>query len=277
MSANKEELIEDNATSTLQWFREFVESQQSDEGDTNFSLKDVEDIDTARENSALTHKCLGGPTDTDIANAPEWDQHLLEMHRKVSDPDGPTDKQLVSISDSATPEFVKTRIRDTLLSGTLFSDFDTVSASDRNQLREYMLETLTQDGWTIDGLADQLQQIDGLEDRDKAETIARTESSAVINTSRENGYKEQGKGDGKFYWTGAEPGDRRQTEACEWLIRKTNPFHGGTPVSLERLRELVEEAPEHDEDMQDNLARPEVWVVHPNERSTFAKAPDAGI
>ena len=109
---------------------------------------------------------------------------------------------------------------------------------------------------------------------DEARTIARTETASVLNSSREDGYVEQGVADDDlFYWTGAEPGDSRQTEACEWLIEKTNPFHGGNPVSLERLRELVAEAPTHDPDMQDDLARPENWVIHPNERSTFAKAP----
>jgi len=110
-------------------------------------------------------------------------------------------------------------------------------------------------------------------DRDDAETIARTESSAVLNSAREIGYEERGEGDALFYWSGAEPGDDRQTEACRWLIEKTNPFHGGEPVPLQELRELVDEAPEHDDDMDNALARPDSWIVHPNERSTFVKAP----
>jgi len=100
--------------------------------------------------------------------------------------------------------------------------------------------------------------------RDDAERIARTESSAVLNSAREDGYQERGEADdGLFYWTGAEPGDDRQTDACEWLIETTNPFH----------QELVDEAPSHDDDMENTLARPGSWVVHPNERSTFAQAP----
>jgi hypothetical protein len=110
-------------------------------------------------------------------------------------------------------------------------------------------------------------------DREDAERIARTESSAALNKARELGYEDRGEDDALFYWTGADPGDSRQTEACEWLIRETNPFHGGDPVALKELRELVEEAPQHDEDMRNDLARPGSWVVHPNERSTFAKAP----
>jgi hypothetical protein len=136
------------------------------------------------------------------------------------------------------------------------------------QLREYMRETLTSDGWTIDGLADQLEQLDEITDAARAETIARTETASVLNTAREAGYEERGD-DNRFYWSGNLDG--RQTEACEWLIRETNPNYGGDPVALGELRELVEEAPTHDDDMDDNLARPDDWVVHPQERKTFVR------
>jgi len=42
---------------------------------------------------------------------------------------------------------------------------------------------------------------------------------------------------------------------------------------MHELKDLIEEAPEHDDDMRDNMARPDSFVVHINERSTFAKAP----
>jgi len=44
---------------------------------------------------------------------------------------------------------------------------------------------------------------------------------------------------------------------------------------MEELKDLIEEAPTHDPEMQDNLARPDNFVVHPNERKTFVKAPDS--
>jgi len=93
-----------------------------------------------------------------------------------------------------------------------------------------------------------------------------------LNSAREDGYQEQGLADdSKFYWSN--PVDNRTTEACEWLTEKTNPFKNGEPVSLEKLKELIEEAPEHDDQMQDDLARPENYVIHPNERSTWARVP----
>jgi hypothetical protein len=99
--------------------------------------------------------------------------------------------------------------------------------------------------------------------------IARSETASIVNTAREEGYKETGMGDEQFYWVGGT--DDRTTEACNWLMDQTNPNHGGTPVSLDELKSLIEEAPTHDPEMQDNLARPEDFVVHPNERKTFVR------
>jgi hypothetical protein len=76
----------------------------------------------------------------------------------------------------------------------------------------------------------------------------------------------------KFYWVGqTKAEDNRTTEACDWLIKKTNPNHGGNPVPLDELKELIKEAPTHDSEMQNNLARPDNFVVHPNERKTFVR------
>ena len=46
---------------------------------------------------------------------------------------------------------------------------------------------------------------------------------------------------------------------------------GGSPVPMGELKELIAEAPEHDDEMQDDLARPDNFVVHPNERKTFVR------
>jgi len=224
------------------------------------------------------HRCLGGVTDDDLAGAPDFDRPLLEMYRGVTDPEAATDRTLVSFAESSTPEFVLERIQEAIRDGAMFTDFDGIPSDRLFDLREQMAESLTvDDGFTMDSIADSLLEFSDALDRDDAERIARTESSAILNRAREIGYEEQGAGDRTFYWTGAEPGDERQTEACEWLIRETNPFHGGDPVPMDELRDLVAEAPEHDDDMRDNLARPDSWVVHPNERSTFALAPEAGI
>lgn len=219
-----------------------------------------------------------GIHDRDISHAPEWDRHLLKMHRAASDPETPTDRALVQYTDDATPEFVLERIREAIRSGALFSDFDGIPSDKLMDLRQEFADSLTADkGFSLDSLTDNLMDFEPDLTRDDAQRIARTESKAVLNTAREEGYKEKGDGDRKFYWSGAPLGDPRQTEACAWLIRQTNPFEGGDPVPMDELREMVGDAPEHDDEMDDNLARPDNWVVHPNERSSFVLAPEAGV
>lgn len=232
-----------------------------------------------RAGGSTGNRRLGeGITDDDLSAAPEWDRPLLEMHRTVSDPETPTDRALVSFAESATPEFVLERIREAIMSGAMFSEFDDIPSSRLMDLREEMADSLTVDtGFTLNSVTENLMEFEPGLDRDEAERVARTESSAVLNKAREIGYEESGDADRRFYWSGADPGDARQTDACEWLIRETNPFHGGDPVPMDELREMVEEAPTHDPEMDDNLARPDSWVVHPNERSTFVLAPEHGV
>jgi hypothetical protein len=155
----------------------------------------------------------------------------------------------------------------------LFEQIDSLPSGARHELRTTLMESLEQDGWTIDGITEDIQNVANISQSD-AETIARTEVASTVNTAREEGYKETGMAEGEqFYWTGATQAEQpdRTTDACDWLIQKTNPNHGGTPVSLSRLKELIAEAPTHDDDMQDDLARPENFIVHPQERKTFSR------
>jgi hypothetical protein len=236
---------------------------------------DEDQLSAAEGDTGNRNRCLGeGITDADLANAPEWDRPLLEMHRKVSDPDSPTDRNLVSFAESATPEFVLERIREAIMSGAMYSDFEEVPSDRLMEMRQEMADSLTVDtGFTLDSITENLMEFEDSLSREEAERIARTESSATLNKAREIAYEEKGDADGLFYWSGAEPGSERQTEACEWLIRQTNPNHGGEPVPLHELKDMIEEAPEHDDDMADNMARPDSFIVHINERSSFVKAP----
>jgi len=234
-------------------------------------------FDRARENAALSgetdFRCLGeGVTDDDLAHAPEWDRPLLEMFRGVSDPDADMGRTLVSFAASDTPEFVLERIREAIMGGATFAQFDGIDDGRIMDFRQEFADALGTDDFTLDSLTDNLMDFADLS-RDDAERIARTESSAALNKARELGYEQRGEGDELFYWTGADPGDARQTEACEWLIRQTNPFHGGDPVPMNELRDMLTDAAEQDDDIPTSMVRADSWVIHINERSTFAKAP----
>ncbi len=207
--------------------------------------------------------------DTDFSHTPEWDAHFLELHSRVWAED--SDKHLLQFTDSQTPEFVKELLTKAIRSGAVFSEFAEIPSGQLMQLRNYLVEELDDGNWNIDGIANRIQDLEGADlSFDEAQTIARTETASTVNTAREIGYEERGQGDAKFKWVGVFD-DGRTTDACQWLLSQTNPNHGGDPVSLEKLKELIEEAPEHDDEMQDDLARPENYVVHPNERKTYVR------
>ena len=240
---------------------------------TKIDSVDVKELSTARGAGDTDFRCLGeGVTDQELAHAPEWDRPLLEMYRGVTDPDSDPNRALVDFSASGTPEFVLERIREAIMGGALFSDFEDIPSSELMDFRQTFADAVGTDNFTLDSVTNAVMDFGDI-DRQRAERIARTETSAVLNSAREDGYQERGEDDALFYWTGASPGDDRQTEACEWLIRQTNPFEGGTPRPMDELRGMLNEAWTHDDEMDTNMARPESWVVHINERSTFSKAP----
>ena len=217
---------------------------------------------------ALKHLSL------DTSKYEPWEAEYLDLHQRVFEAE--QDRQLFNFTERAMPEFIKERLRDVILSGeAVFSQFDTLDSDKLQAFRTQLADGLTQDGWTIDDITGRITDIDSAITRNQAETIARTEVASAVNTAREEGYEETGMAEGeKFYWTGATQAEQpdRTTDACDWLIQKTNPNHGGEPVSMDRLKELIDEAPTHDDNMDDNLARPENFIVHPQERKTWVRA-----
>lgn len=203
--------------------------------------------------------------------AADWDKPLLEAHAKIFHRDA--GDKILGFTSGSTPDFIKSRIRDSVFSGAIFNSFDSIPSARREEFKQSFADTLTSDEWTIDDVTDMVTSFDPSLDRNEAEAIARTETASIVNTAREEGYQEMGQGGDRFYWTGVL--DDRTTDACEWLINETNPNKGGTPVSMAELKELIEEAPTHDEQMEDGLARPDDFVVHPNERKTFVRYVDA--
>jgi hypothetical protein len=207
----------------------------------------------------------GGRDFRHLSGTPQWDEHFLELYERIWNEGA----ELSEFFSSETPEFVKQRLKDAIWSGSVFHDIESIPSDQLMQLREFLTEELEDGNWNIDGIANRLQDLEGDLSQERAELIARTETASTVNTAREIGYEERGQEDGLFYWTGAL--DDRTTEACRWLINQTNPNHGGDPVPLEELRDLIEEAPTHDPEMQDDLARPEDYVVHPAERKTWVR------
>jgi len=275
---NGEDLTEDTIGRMAAFERHEDNKEQGEEGEADcgwmmwkawggtegieWAQDKLDEIEEAREAGS-------GTGNLNLEDTPEWDSHFLEMHRRIFESDG--DRELIQFDDTETPEFVKARLKDAIRSGAVFSEFADIPSSQLMQLREFLTEELEDERWNIDGIANRIQDLPDTDlSFDQAQTIARTETASTVNTAREIGYKERGQDDDVFKWVGVYS-DGRTTTACQWLLEQTNPKHGGTPVTLDKLKELIDEAPSHDPDMDDNLARPDNFVVHPNERKTFTR------
>lgn len=178
-----------------------------------------------------------------------------------------TSRELFEFDPEEVPEFVTERLQEAI-EDSLFSEFETVPDHARTQVKEAMLDSLErQHGWSIDSIAGNLQDaVSGLS-RMEAERIARSETQALVTQAREEGYRDQfDLEEERFYWTG--PMDHRKTDGCEWLVEETNPHHGGSPVALEELRDLVEEANARDPEIDHE---PREWSVHIQCRDTFVR------
>jgi hypothetical protein len=246
----------------------------------------LEEFEQAREmgDTDFRHDC-GGLTLTDIAqdSLEPWEHAFLEAHEKVAEADS-NGHILGLFSESETPEFVKSRIRDAIRDGALFSSFDEIASGDLMELRETYADQLTDDTWTIDSLSETLEQQFGV-DPDYADTQARTEVQAVLNRGREIGYEEQGFDDDEFYWSGSL--GNRTTDTCKYLIagtsadlerpeafsgldrpNGTNPFEGGTPMPKDELKEHIQTVARADPAFD---TTPREWTPHIQCRKTFVR------
>jgi hypothetical protein len=171
----------------------------------------------------------------------------------------------------AEDEDISPRIRDNVQRALLRHDFRVVESASSAELSEFFAEKLTQpQGWSVESLAEDLQTEVGVTDPQTAETLARTEATAILNKAKELAIEDLAEGledeEPLHYWDG--PQDDRTTERCEWLKRQTNPDYGGDPVPMAELRDLEREAIDRhggeggSGDVRDH-------VLHPNCRHTF--------
>jgi hypothetical protein len=164
---------------------------------------------------------------------------------------------------------VKERLRQAIMGGSLFADIESIPSGEYTDLQTFLMDSLSDDEWSLDNLAGELSdRFDISEDR--AELIARSETQSAVNEAAESAYNdlEEERGEEfRYKWVGQI--DNRTTEACEWLLNRTNPNYGGDPVPLDELKELIQEAPEHDDSLDDNMAR--TWAPHPGCRKRYTR------
>jgi len=280
---NGESLSEDTINRMVSFFARHESTQEPNEpkedcsrmmwkawgGDAGRSWAESkqEEFENARENSELSDadfRCGLDLSEVNTDGWQEWEHTLFELQHEIAH--GDSDRHLNEIVESAMPEFVKDRIRESIMSGAVFHKFETLEENDLMQLRNFLTEQLEQDGWTTDMLAGRLQDLEPELTDYEAERIARTESQSVVNQARQEGYKETGMVENEeFYWTGAL--DDRTSAVCQYLIggydaidtsehpdaksklatanvrrpKGTNPNHGGSPMPLDELQKHLRE------------------------------------
>ncbi len=174
-------------------------------------------------------------------------------------------------TDDQLPDYVQDVLREVLAGGrAIFDEFESVPGRVQDKVADIIGDNLLdEDGWSLGEITDDLQDsFDGISEG-QAETVARTETSSVLNEAREEGYEDRPDTGGpqeRFMWVG--PDDSRTTDACEKLKRLTNPDYGGDPMTMPELKRAEEAV--HSEFFPDLEFR--THVVHINERHTFRRA-----
>lgn len=219
-----------------------------------------------------------GDTDFRLEEFEAWLDDVHENFVKAED----TSKTLTQFSESQIPEMVEERMKEAIRAGAVFSHFEDLPSSELMDLRQSLQDMLTDDNWSLDNMAEELSDRFDM-DTDKAETIARTETQSIVNKAAEDAYTEIEEERGeefKFKWVGSM--GPRTTDACLWLLGGdslaenisgtgfdgTNPNYGGTPVSMEELKERVEQAAEVDPEIN---TEPREFTPHINCRKRYVR------
>lgn len=189
-----------------------------------------------------------------------WEREIDALYARVWEAD--RDRDLFQFDPEEVPEFVMDNLR-AAIDESLFSAFDEIPDAARMAVRETLLDSLEQQhGWSIQSIMDNLDEAIPREVSDAyLETVARSETQHLVSTAAEKNYRERlDMDEAEFRWSGMPFDPDRSTRACQWIEEQIEAAGGG--VSMDRLLELIQEAPSHDPDLRDNMARR--WSPHPS-------------
>lgn len=230
----------------------------------------------------------GNSGDPVVASLPddEWasyDRHLVEAHRTQIQPDSVDDIEKRAWNrDDEVPEYVREGVLESIDRGAIFDQIQSVPGTLRETLEDTLRDSLTQpQGWSLDSITDRLSDAFPGVDDEALETVARTETTSVLNEAREVGYESREDADRfRFYWQGSE--DSRTTQLCEDLMIATGSASGtpeafddypGEAVDMKTLVRLEREASDyHSPDLQFRR-----HVPHINCRKTFVRDAAADV
>jgi len=216
----------------------------------------------------------------------EWaayERSLIDAHKSQIQPDSVDDIEKRAWNrDDEVPEYVREGVLESIDRGAIFDQIQSVPGTLRETLEDTLRDSLTQpQGWSLDSITDRLSDAFPGVDDEALETVARTETTSVLNEAREVGYESREDADRfRFYWQGSE--DSRTTQLCEDLMIATGSASGtpeafdnypGESVDMKTLVRLEREASNyHFPDLQFRR-----HVPHINCRKTFVRDAAADV
>lgn len=167
------------------------------------------------------------------------------------------------------PQFIRTFVQDAALTpGVMYGEFNDIPHMAALRVHEIIKDELTSPtGWSIESitleLADEFEWLG----KDRAEIIARTEVSAVLNRARKMAYDASGQ-DLQFFWSG--PSDHRTTDICEEIKAEIDRRGGYVPV--DELRDILRRKARKYKNDGGTPERVNEFVPHYQCRHTFVRS-----
>lgn len=246
--------------------REEVESGSADaEGDESGVEVDQQDSFSKRVPDAFDYEAV--------------DEALLEAHEKAVQwkADQSLDEFDISKapgiweSDDQVPDWVLEALEELIRTGDVVWEggYERLPPSAEAEIERILEDRLTQpQGWSLDSLLNDLSDKYPEQDDDYLLNILRNETSALLNTAREEAYElREDAEEYLFRWIG--PVDHRTTDTCLSIADRIEDEGGAVP--MDRLKEILyEEAVAHADD-EGTPGRVDDWMPHFQCRRTFVR------
>ena len=142
--------------------------------------------------------------------------------------------------------------------------FASLSQLQSEKIYTALVERMTSDKWALSDLIKSIQEAEPSIDDYQAKTIARSESTLIVNKSREMQFERDPPGKYGYYWSG--PKDHRTTEICSNIKARTPAAGFDSPEELSKV--VMEEARKYYDSKGYKTVIRE-WLPHPNCRHTI--------
>ena len=207
------------------------------------------------------------------------DEALLEAHEKAVQwkADQSLDEYDLSKapgiweSDDQVPDWVLEALEELIRSGDVVwqGGYERLPPGAESEIQRILEDRMTQpQGWSLDSLLNDLEDAYPGRDDEYLLNILRNETSALLNTAREEAYELREDSDEYLFdWIG--PNDHRTTDTCLSIEERVEDEGGAVP--MERLKQILyEEAVAHADD-EGTPERVDDWAPHYQCRRTFVR------